>query len=62
MKRLAVLSLIVLVGACGETPTATATGDSQAPAFSVIGADPLVGSIVLNQGEASEPLHGFLYF
>ncbi len=55
MKRLAILSLSILVGACGETPTSTV---HDAPAFSVVGADPLVGAIVLNQGEVSDPFTG----
>ena len=58
MKRFTILSLSVLLGACDEPPTAVTEEVPLAPAFSVIGADPLVGAIVLNQGEASEPFFG----
>lgn len=55
MKRLAILSLSLVVAACGELPTGNADEATTAPAFSVLGADPLVGAIVLNRGEPGEP-------
>ena len=55
MKRLVILSLSILVAACGESPTASTESTDVAPAFSVLGADPLVGAIVLNRGEPGEP-------
>ena len=55
MKWLTILSLVLLVAACDETPTVSTEGASPDPALSVLGADPLVGAIVLNRGEPGEP-------
>jgi len=58
MRLLVVVPLLALMAACDEAPTAVADDASPAPQLSVIGADPLVGAIVLNRGEASEPFTG----
>ena len=55
MTRLGALSLSILFCACGKEPTALADTGPSVPALSVIGADPLVGAIVLNEGAASDP-------
>ncbi len=55
MRRLGMLSLSIILCACGEQPTAIGDAASTAPTLSVIGADPLVGAIVLNDGASSEP-------
>lgn len=58
MIALASFAIIPTLGACDETPTEIVEATPEAPSFSVIGAEPLVGSIVLNRGEASEPFTG----
>ena len=54
MKRITILSLFVLVTACGETPTGSTEEVSSDPAFGILGNDPH-GAIVLNRGEPGEP-------
>jgi hypothetical protein len=55
LERLGALFLVALLCACDAQPTSIPETAVSDPTLSVIGADPLVGAIVLNQGEASEP-------
>jgi len=62
MKRTVILSLWLALGACSDNATEPQVLSPEGPSLSVVGADPSVGAIVLNQGQASEPVTGTCTF
>ena len=59
---IAALAAALALGACGQTPAEPVAMEVPVPLEGVIGRTPLVGAIVLNQGEASEPYQGYCTF